>query len=171
MLRSTQTRTSSWFPNWQPRSKRGRYGRTDHVGSSLRKGGFQYAQAHQQLADWSAALGVLAAVSQDDTVRQLLKEPQLTSSAKAQSLIDVCGDKLNAPAQNFVRTVAENKRLELLPTIAEMYEQLKAEQEKSVEVEVTSAFTLSKNSRTNSPRLSAPGSVAKCGYMRRKTRA
>ena len=56
----------------------------------------------------------------------------------------MCGDKLNAPAQNFVRTVAENKRLELLPTIAEMYEQLKAEQEKSVEVEVTSAFTLSK---------------------------
>ena len=40
--------------------------------------------------------------------------------------------------------MAENKRLELLPTIAEMYEQLKAEQEKSVEVEVTSAFTLSK---------------------------
>ena len=108
------------------------------------KAAFEYAQAHQQLADWSAALGVLAAVSQDDTVRQLLKEPQLTSSAKAQSLIDVCGDKLNAPAQNFVRTVAENKRLELLPTIAEMYEQLKAEQEKSVEVEVTSAFTLSK---------------------------
>lgn len=107
------------------------------------KAAFEYAQAHQQLADWSAALGVLAAVSQDDTVRQLLKEPQLTS-AKAQSLIDVCGDKLNAPAQNFVRTVAENKRLELLPTIAEMYEQLKAEQEKSVEVEVTSAFTLSK---------------------------
>ncbi len=94
------------------------------------KAAFEYAQAHQQLADWSAALGVLAAVSQDDTVRQLLKEPQLTSSAKAQSLIDVCGDKLNAPAQNFVRTVAENKRLELLPTIAEMYEQLKAEQEK-----------------------------------------
>lgn len=108
------------------------------------KAAFEYAQTHQQLADWSAALGVLAAVSQDDTVRQLLKEPQLTSSAKAQSLIDVCGDKLNAPAQNFVRTVAENKRLELLPTIAEMYEQLKAEQEKSVEVEVTSAFTLSK---------------------------
>ena len=58
------------------------------------KAAFEYAQAHQQLADWSAALGVLAAVSQDDTVRQLLKEPQLTSSAKAQSLIDVCGDKL-----------------------------------------------------------------------------
>src|SRR5690606_18202377 len=39
--------------------------------------------------------------------------------------------------------VAENKRLDLLPAIAEMYEQLKAEQEKLVEVEVISAFTLS----------------------------
>ena len=34
------------------------------------KAAFEYAQAHQQLADWSAALGVLAAVSQDDTVHQ-----------------------------------------------------------------------------------------------------
>ena len=67
--------------------------------------------------------------------------------------------------------MVENKRLELLPTIAEMYEQLKAEQEKSVEVEVTSAFTLSKEQQDKLARLSAPGSVAKCGYMRRKTRA
>lgn len=76
------------------------------------KAAFEYAQAHQQLADWSAALGVLAAVSQDDTVRQLLKEPQLTSSAKAQSLIDVCGDKLNAPARTssglWLRTSGSN---------------------------------------------------------------
>ncbi len=75
-------------------------------------------------------------------MRQLLKEPQLTAAAKADALIDVCGDKLNAPAQNFVRTVAENKRLDLLPTIFVMFEQLKAEQEKLVEVEVTSAFAL-----------------------------
>ncbi|MCY1392472.1 ATP synthase subunit delta [compost metagenome] len=107
------------------------------------KAAFEYAHAHQQLAEWSVALGVLAAVSQDDTVRQLLKEPQLTAATKAESLIEVCGDKLIASSQNFVRTVAENKRLDLLPTITEMFEQLKAEQEKLVEVEVTSAFALS----------------------------
>lgn len=108
------------------------------------KAAFEYALAHQQLADWSDALVVLAAVSQDGTVRQLLKSPQLTASAKAQCVIDVCGDKLNEPVQNFVRTVAENGRLELFPVIAGMFEQLRAEQEKSVEVEVTSAFALNK---------------------------
>lgn len=106
------------------------------------KAAFEYAQAHQQLAEWSQALSAVAAVSVDDTVRKLLKEPRLTAVNKAEHLIEVIGDELNAQAQNFVRTVAENKRLDLLPAIAELYEQFKAEREKSVEVEVISAFAL-----------------------------
>lgn len=107
------------------------------------KAAFEFAQSQQQLTQWSAALGLLAAVSQDGTVRQLLQQPQLTADAKAGLLIDVCGDQLDAQSQNFVRTVAENDRIDLFPAIAEIYEAYKAEQEKSIEAEVTSAFALS----------------------------
>ena len=37
------------------------------------KAAFEHAQAHQQLANWSAMLGLAAAVSQDDTMQRLLK--------------------------------------------------------------------------------------------------
>lgn len=37
------------------------------------KAAFEHAQAHQQLASWSAMLGLVAAVSQDDTMQRVLK--------------------------------------------------------------------------------------------------
>ncbi|MEE1922278.1 F0F1 ATP synthase subunit delta [Pseudomonas sp. 148P] len=106
------------------------------------KAAFEHAQAHQQLANWSAMLGLAAAVSQDDTMQRLLKAPRLTSAQKATTFIDVCGDKFDAQARNFIHTAAENGRLLLLPEIAAQFELYKAELEKSVDVEVTSAFAL-----------------------------
>ena len=55
----------------------------------------------------------------------------------------VCGDKLNEAAKNLVAVLAENKRLALLPEIAELYEELKAQLQNTVDVVVTSAFELS----------------------------
>jgi F-type H+-transporting ATPase subunit delta len=88
-------------------------------------------------------LGLAAAVSQDDTMQRVLKAPRLTSAEKAATFIDVCGDKFDTKAQNFIHVVAENDRLLLLPEIADLFELYKAEQEKSVDVDVTSAFALS----------------------------
>ena len=107
------------------------------------KAAFEYAQAHQQLASWSAMLGLAAAVSEDDTMQRVLKAPRLTSTEKATTFIDVCGDKFDAQARNFISVVSENGRLDLLPEIAAEFDLYKAEQEKSVDVEVTSAFALS----------------------------
>ncbi|HSC85137.1 MAG TPA: F0F1 ATP synthase subunit delta [Pseudomonas sp.] len=107
------------------------------------KAAFEYAQAQQQLASWSAMLGLAAVVSQDDTLQRVLKAPRLTSTEKATTFVDVCGDKFDAQARNFISVVAENGRLDLLPEIAAEFELYKAEQEKSVDVEVTSAFALS----------------------------
>lgn len=107
------------------------------------KAAFEHAQAHQQLANWSAMLGLAAAVSQDDTMQRVLKAPRLTSTEKATTFNEVCGDKFDAQAQNFIRVIAENDRLALLPDIFALFELYKAEQEKSIDVDVTSAFALS----------------------------
>lgn len=107
------------------------------------KAAFEHAQAHQQLANWSAMLGLAAAVSLDDTMQRVLKAPRLTSTEKATTFNEVCGDKFDAQAQNFIRVIAENDRLALLPDVFALFELYKAEQEKSIDVDVTSAFALS----------------------------
>lgn len=107
------------------------------------KAAFEHAQANQQMAQWSDMLALAAAVSQDDTVQRMLKAPRLTSTEKAATFIEVCGDALNAQVRNFIQVLAENERLLLLPEIAALFELYKSEREKSVDVEVTSAFALS----------------------------
>jgi F-type H+-transporting ATPase subunit delta len=56
--------------------------------------------------------------------------------------LDVCGKKLDAEAGNFIRVLHENRRLALLPEIARLYDELRAEAESRVEAEVASAFEI-----------------------------
>lgn len=106
------------------------------------KAAFEYALAAGQLAAWSKSLTLLAEVSETETIRKVLNSPSLTSQQQAQTLIDVCGEELDEKAKNFVAALAANKRLALLAEIHNLFEQLKAQQEKSVDVDVTSAFEL-----------------------------
>jgi len=72
----------------------------------------------------------------------VLNNPSLTAEQQAQTLCDVCGEALGAEARNYVATLASNKRLALLPQINVLFAQYKANQEKTVDVEVVSAFDL-----------------------------
>ena len=67
------------------------------------KAAFEYAQAHQQLASWSAMLGLAAAVSQDGTLQRVLKAPRLTSTEKATTFIDVCGESKGKGFQGVMK--------------------------------------------------------------------
>jgi F-type H+-transporting ATPase subunit delta len=104
---------------------------------------FRLADAAGALAKWSEMLAALAAVSADARVRAAIKDPNLSDAKIAGLFISILAGKLNGDAENFVRVLAENGRLELLPEIREQYEALRNEREGVVEAEVQSAFDLS----------------------------
>lgn len=107
------------------------------------KAAFQFADENGALAEWSAMLKFLAAVTQQDAVAQFLKNPKVTSARKAEGFLTLCADKLNTAGNNFVSLLAENKRLPALPEISALFETLKSEKERSVDTVITSAFPLS----------------------------
>ena len=107
------------------------------------KAAFEVALQDSALDSWSSMLGVSAAVASRESVNALLTDPSLTSERVAQDFIDILGDTLEAKGQNFIRLLAENKRLVLLPEISELFDTLKANQQKSVDVEITTAFEVS----------------------------
>ena len=106
------------------------------------KAAFEYAHDNGALALWSQQLSEVAAVTMDSTVGMALGNPALTAAQQAKMLCDVCGDALGGEMRNFVAILAGNKRLALLPEIYTLFEQHKANQEKSVDVEVVSAFEM-----------------------------
>ena len=76
-------------------------------------------------------------------MNSVLSSPSLSTGQIAASFIEVCGDELDAKGQHLVQLLAENKRLVLLAQISALFESLKANQEKSVDVEITTAFEIS----------------------------
>jgi F-type H+-transporting ATPase subunit delta len=106
------------------------------------KAAFEDARAQNALGQWSTMLQWASAVVSDAQVMIALDNPGLTTEQKANIVIDICEGKLSEHGKNFVRILAENKRLSLLPEISCMFEHLKAEQEKTLDVEVLSARAL-----------------------------
>ena len=72
-------------------------------------------------------------------MRALFGSPKVTDAQLADLLADVAGGELPAQGRNFIRLLAENKRLPFLPEIAQIFDQLKAEAERVVDVTITSA--------------------------------
>lgn len=106
------------------------------------KAAFEDACAQNALGEWLNMLQWAGAVVSDAQVMVALDKPGLTTEQKANIVIDICEGKLTEHGKNFVRILAENKRLSLLPEIACLFEHLKAEQEKTLDVEVLSARAL-----------------------------
>ena len=103
---------------------------------------FKLADASNALGKWSEMLAGLALVAQDARVRAAIADPNRSDAQVAGIFIAALGGKLTAEGENFVRVLAENKRLELLPLIQQQFEALKNEREGVVEAQVQSAFEL-----------------------------
>ncbi|HIG42148.1 MAG: F0F1 ATP synthase subunit delta [bacterium] len=92
------------------------------------------------LANWSRMLGLLANVVQQPGVRSALDNPLLTTEDEAKLVIVVMGEELSPKGQNFVTVLAENGRISLMPKIAELYELFRSNHEKTMDVQITSAY-------------------------------
>jgi F-type H+-transporting ATPase subunit delta len=104
---------------------------------------FALADGAGKLADWSSMLASLAAVASDARVRTVISDPNLSPAKVAGILIGILTGQLSGEAENFVRVLAENRRLEVLPEIRTQYEALRNERENLVEAEIYTAFELS----------------------------
>ena len=104
---------------------------------------FKLADEKGELARWSDMLAALAAVAEDDRVRRSVADPNLSDAKVAGVFISILSGKLSGDAENFVRVLAQNDRLGLLPEIRAQFEALRNEREGVIEAEVQSAFELS----------------------------
>lgn len=100
---------------------------------------FDLARQEKKLAEWSAVLAGLATAVRDPQVAQWIGHPAVARGQLADALIQSYGAALPQASQNLLRLLSEYNRLKLAPAIAEQFEALRAEAERRVEVEVTSA--------------------------------
>ncbi len=105
---------------------------------------FELAQESDQFEKWSKMLSFMAAVAHDPEMHALLDSPRLTGEQAAEMFNSICADHIDEGGQNFVKLLAENRRLVLLPEITALYDFYRSGAEGKIEAEVASAQEITK---------------------------
>jgi F-type H+-transporting ATPase subunit delta len=105
---------------------------------------FSLAKEQSELKSWSDMLNLASVVTEDEAMSAVISNTNVGKVQLANLLIDVCGSEITEQGKSLLKLLAENRRLSLLGEITAQYEILRAEEEKTIDAEVISAFEVSK---------------------------
>jgi len=108
---------------------------------------FKRAKETNSSKQWSKNLSFLAAVLSDDAIWGMIDDPKVGKVKLLTLLLDICADQLDQEGSNFLKLLIENNKLSLVPSILELFETYKAEDEGFIDIDVTTAYAFSKESK------------------------
>ncbi len=112
------------------------------------KAAFDLAREGSALSQWAQMLEATTIMVANNNVSELINNPNVSQARVAKMLVVTGGDNFTPKFVNFIRLLAENKRLLLMPEIAAMYRSLRQAEEKQLDVQVISAVKLSADQQT-----------------------
>src|SRR5262245_47710831 len=86
---------------------------------------FRLAQERNALPVWSEMLRLVASVVTTPEMAAALESPRLSAPEKESLLLSVIGEKLDSMGRNLVRVLIEADRINVVPQIANLFEELK----------------------------------------------
>jgi F-type H+-transporting ATPase subunit delta len=101
---------------------------------------FKRAKETGTAAQWSDSLAFIATVMRDDVIAETAENPKIGRDRFLNLVLDICQEQLDQEGQNFLKLLVHNNRIKLAPAIAQIYDQLKADDEGYIDVEIVSAF-------------------------------
>ena len=110
---------------------------------------FKRAKETDATATWSQSLAFMSAVLKNEDISVVIDNPNVNKERLSALMLDICQEHINEENGNFLKLLVHNNRLMLLPVIAKLFEAYKAEDEGYVEVEVFTAYVLSKDAKQN----------------------
>ena len=107
---------------------------------------FEAARDSKDFARWSEMLAAAAATVVDQRVVKLLSSPRVQPADLVELIAEA--SRADEHGRNILNTLAQNRRLAVLPEVAAMYEELRADVENITDVHITSAVQLDEAQRT-----------------------
>jgi len=105
------------------------------------KAAFDFAVESNNVDSWLVMITFMGQVASNDAVVKMLKASTASQEA-ADLMIKLGGEQLNENGQNFMKVLAQNERLLVLPEVSELFAEYFDEYNKQVEADITSATEL-----------------------------
>ena len=105
---------------------------------------FKRSQEQSNAAEWTDTLSFLATMMEDEDLIYAASNPRVEHSRFEALLLDICAGQVIDEGVNLVRLLIQNQRLNLLAKIKEQFESYRAEAEGYIDVELLSAYAMTK---------------------------
>ncbi|PKM12805.1 MAG: F0F1 ATP synthase subunit delta [Gammaproteobacteria bacterium HGW-Gammaproteobacteria-3] len=110
---------------------------------------FKRAKETGSSAKWSEALAFISSLVNDEIIKAATDNPKIKKNDLTNLLLDICNDQVDQEAKNFLQVLVQNKRLKVARHIVVIFEQFRAQDEGYTDVDVASAYALSKDETKN----------------------
>jgi F-type H+-transporting ATPase subunit delta len=104
---------------------------------------FRLAVERSSFEQWSNMLGLIDGIVQDEQFASRIGDPNVNEGALEALILGALGERLDGNGRNFVQVLIQNGRLELVPHIRALYEELRREHEGVLEAKIVSALPIS----------------------------
>ena len=106
------------------------------------KAAFELALSDGKLAGWDEMLTAVATVTADSAMVGWLQSPHSKPGKAVEIITEAMGDEVDPRFQGYLGVLADNDRLLICSEISRLYQQLRQQAEKRLEVRVVSATPL-----------------------------
>lgn len=103
---------------------------------------FEYALDKQELSAWESMLLNAAHIIENKDMADLLHSPSVTQEQLVDVFEEILHLSMDQEKKNFLSLLGEYGRLEALPEIAALFGDYRADYEKTITVQITSAVSL-----------------------------
>jgi len=104
---------------------------------------FRLAVERANFGQWSEMLGLVDGIVKDEQFASRIGDPNVNEGALEGLILGALGERLDGHGRNLVQVLIQNGRLELVPQIRALYEELRREHEGVVEAKIVSALPMS----------------------------
>jgi F-type H+-transporting ATPase subunit delta len=104
---------------------------------------FKRAKETGSSEKWSKTLAFLSTILNDDSLAVYINNPKVSNDRLTKLMLDICAGQLDQEGTNFLKLLVQNRRLNLVPQIAKIFEDHKAEDEGYLDVDVYAAYEFS----------------------------
>ena len=101
---------------------------------------FTIARENHALDRWSDMLAMLDTLVRDENIAQRINDPNVDELALEGVLLGILGERVDGQGRNLVQVLVHNGRLDVVPHIRELFDELRREHEGVLEATVISAL-------------------------------
>ena len=106
------------------------------------KAAFELANSDCNLAAWDDMLSAVAVITADEGMANWLQSPHSTAEKAVEIIVEAMGGEVDSRFHGYLGVLADNDRLSLCSEISRMFEYLRADAERRLQVRVVSAVGL-----------------------------